>query len=107
MDKNSSGGRRLWLTDHFKLRVRERVGAHVNAFSLAHHVLEGLDSGDTVYIGRVNRNGMRCFRFLDFDQRTFYVLIDTEKNALVTVLPPGFTLGKQNGSSITLQDSDL
>lgn len=92
------------LTAHFIRRVHERVGQDVDAVHLARHILEGLDTGDTEFMCRVNRGGLRCFRFRSFDGQVFYVLIDTRKHDCVTVLPPGFAVGRLGKSPLKLKD---
>lgn len=107
MDRNSSGPTRLWVTDHFRQRVRERIGPEVNPFALAVHIQTGLMSGDVTYVGRINRRGKRCFRFHDFENRVFYALIDTDSQTLISVLPPGFYINPQNRGRIKLKDTDI
>ena len=92
------------LTAHFIKRVRERVGKDVDAVLLARHILDGLDTGDTEFMCRVSRRGLRCFRFRSFDGRLFYALIDTDTNDCVTVLPPGFLLGRHGKGPLALKD---
>ena len=92
------------LTAHFIKRVRERVGRDVDAVLLARHILDGLDTGDTEFMCRVSRRGLRCFRFRSFDGRLFYALIDTDTNDCVTVLPPGFLLGRHGKTPLDLKD---
>lgn len=98
------------LTAHFIARVRERIGPHVDPVFLAEYILRALDEGrdDLVtFVGRVNRNGLRCFRLRVEDGRLFYVLLDTHKSQLVTVLPPGFTVGRQNRNNIHLEGGEI
>lgn len=95
------------LTAHFMQRVSERLGPEVDPDSLARHILYGLDTGDTAFVCRVNRQGLRCFRFKAFDGRTFYVLIDTEEMAIVTILPPGFRIHREGKDPVDLKEIDL
>jgi len=92
------------LTAHFMQRVRERVGPEVDALALAQHIFIGLDTGDTEFVARVNKDGLRCFGFRAFCGRRFYVLIDTEQNRCVTILPAGAKLTRMNRDTITLKD---
>lgn len=92
------------LTAHFIQRVHERVGRDVDAVLLARHILAGLDTGETEFVCRVSRGGLRCFRFRCFEGRTFYALIDTNAHDCVTVLPPGIVMGRQGKAPLELKD---
>ena len=92
------------LTAHFIQRVEERMGAHMCARSIARHIIEGLDTGATAFVARLGRDGRRCFRFRDFEDRLFYVLIaDSDYPTCVTVFPPGMTIGRQGKEPLTLE----
>ena len=92
------------LTAHFIQRVAERMGEHVCARTLARHIIAGLDTGETVFVARLGKDGRRCFSFRDFDGRLFYVLIVTEEYpTCVTVFPPGMTIGRQGKEPLTLE----
>ena len=96
------------LTTHFIERVRSRIGPHVDARALGRHILDGIDTGESEFIGRVNRYGLRCFRFqVPEDGRSLYALVDTSRACMVTVLPAGFRISRQKATSIKLKEVDL
>lgn len=98
------------ISQHFIARVRERIGPGVDPITLGNGLLWAYRNqrADLIeYIGRVNRYGLRVFRFRHApDGRVFYVLLDTEKMTLVTVMPPGFRLPRQGGDMIQLREVD-
>ena len=94
------------LTTHFKERVRSRIGPHVDVAALGRHIIDGIDTGDSAYVGRINRDGVRCFRFqVPEDERVFYALVDTTRMQLITVLPAGWRINRQNAASMVLRDT--
>ena len=96
------------ISKHFVQRVRERIGPHVCPMTLGEGLLWAFrnERHDLLeFIGRVNRRGLRIFRFrVAGDGRHFYVLIDTEATTLVTVMPPGFRTPRQGGGKIELRE---
>lgn len=94
---------------HFKQRVRERIDPNMDATALEQWLLKAVreDTGDARFICRTNRKGYRLFQFRLADARNFYALIDTEDMVAVTVLPPGFTVGRIARRRLVLKDSDL
>ena len=92
------------VTTHFRDRVRTRIGPHVDAVVLSQHIIDGIDTGDSEFIARVNRRGVRCFRFqVPEDGRFFYALVETGPVKLITVLPAGYRLTRQGADTITLR----
>ena len=93
------------VTTHFRDRVRTRIGPHVDAVALSQHIIDGIDTGDSEFIARVNRRGVRCFRFqVPEDGRFFYALVETDPMKLITVLPAGWRISRQNAASMILRD---
>lgn len=95
------------ISSHFIQRVRERIGEHVCPITLGDWLLHNLrnERQDVLkFVGRVNRRGLRIFRFRVEDGRHFYALIDTESTTLVTVMPPGFKPLVEGGGCIKLKD---
>jgi hypothetical protein len=99
----------LYATQHFIRRVRERIGADVDAEALAAWLALGVTRSDpdVVFVARLNRSGGRVFRFRLADGRTFYALIDTDHMNCITVLPPGFTLPREGAGRLYLKDMDV
>jgi hypothetical protein len=96
-------------TRHFVARVRERIGPDVDPYVLAETLLTGVDRHDPAvqFVARTFKDGRRVFRYVLEDSRPFYFLINTEERRCVTVLPPGFTLGRHGKSRLVLKEHDL
>jgi hypothetical protein len=96
---------------HFVARVRERMGRHVDPHLLAYGLTEAIrqERRDLVeFVCRTNRKGYRMFRFRDSERgKTWYALIDTEHYVAVTVMPPGFMVGRMGKSKLQLREIDL
>lgn len=99
------------VSKHFIFRARERLAYdHAQAQELGEGLFWAIDRQreDLVeFIGRVSRDGKRLFRFRAANGRHYYALLDTESRTCVTVLPPGYTAGREGKSYIKLRDTDL
>lgn len=97
-------------TIHFQRRVRERIGANVDAHKLARELILGIENRDTDFVnfvGRASRCGRRVFRFRLPNRGTHYALIDTTSMTCITVLAPGFSVSLEGKGKIILEDKDL
>lgn len=100
----------MTATTHFAKRVAERIGPEVNAAQLAFGIVSDIrdERGDLVeFVARVNKQGLRLFRFRVPCRGVFYALVDTSSMVCVTVLPPGFTVPCQGKGRIKLKETDL
>ena len=98
------------VTQHFIDRAAERLGyCRTDAIHLAEHLVRALqrESDDLEYIGRVNRAGVRLFRFHTAESRCFYVLLNTETLVCITVLPPGYTVSCEGKGPVHLKETDI
>jgi hypothetical protein len=97
------------VSEHFRRRVRERIGPDTDAAALAAHLLSGVaqSRSDVVFVARISRSGRRLFRFRMADQRAFYALIDTDRMDCITVMPPGFIVPREGKSNLQLMEKDL
>jgi len=96
----------MTATTHFIDRVRERIGVHVNGERLADALCEAIrteNTGRAQFVSRVDRSGKRIFRFRTADRRTFYALVDTDQMVCITIMPPGFTVGRQSKPRLELE----
>jgi hypothetical protein len=87
----------LTVTDHFRQRCLERIGA-VDAEAIGNGILWAIknERRDLVqFVGRVSRSGKRVFRFRVADGRQFFALVHTENDTVLTVFPPGFSMPQQ------------
>jgi hypothetical protein len=99
------------VTDHFVQRAMQRVGCDADAArawgeDIARSVQFG-DSDSLQFVTRVDKKGCRLFRARFTDKRAFYVLVDTEESCCITVLPPGFMVGRQGKAPMKLKEIDL
>jgi len=98
-------------TEHFVIRAAERLGyARPQAVELAHGLVWAVQNSRSdiaEFITRVDKQGCRVFRFRALDGRCYYALIDTDSMVCVTVLPPGFAVGRQGKSKYKLREVDL
>lgn len=98
------------VTYHFVNRAVERIGCTAeDAVTIGAHITSGIKEQrpDVKYIGRVNRDGHRLFRFHVPDGRTFFALVNTETMTCITILPPGFRVPREKGDSIKLKEHHL
>ena len=100
----------MTCTAHFAKRVASRVGPEVNPDQLAFGIVEAIKTGrsDLIeFVSRVNKKGLRLFRFRVPQRGVFYALVDTSEMVCVTVLPPGFIVPRQGKGRIKLRETDL
>jgi hypothetical protein len=99
------------VSEHFILRAQERLGYDkASAVELGNGLFWAIDSrrGDlALFVARVSRDGKRLFRFRATNGRCYYALLDTENRVCITVMPPGYTVGRQGKSYIRLKETDL
>jgi hypothetical protein len=97
------------VTGHFIARVRERMGPEVDPVGLGGFLLRAIRREDpsVVFVSRVNRSGLRIFRFTGRCGRTFYALVDTDDMSCVTVMPPGFTVPRHGRAALNLEDLNV
>ena len=100
----------MTATQHFRQRVAERIGPDVDADTLAAAIVTAIRRERTdlvTFVARINRDGLRLFRFRTPQGRAFYAAVNTVDMACVTVMPPGFVVPRQGKGRITLRDVDL
>lgn len=93
------------VTAHWRLRVRQRIGAPACPDLLARALFWAIDAHrhDLVaYLGRVRRDGVRAFRFRIADGRIFVALLDMERRSAVTVLAPDHAVRLGDGALATV-----
>jgi hypothetical protein len=76
-------------TEHFRQRVRERIGGDIDPDFLALGIVWAIDNDrrDLVqYVGRVTKQGLRAFRFRVPGGRRFVALVNTTEKRCITVL---------------------
>jgi hypothetical protein len=99
------------VTRHFIDRAVERLGYRIpQAVELAEGLIWAIQNHRddlAEFVARVDRQGCRLFRFRAADGRFYYALVDTEQWVCVTVLPAGFTVGRQGKSRLKLKEKDL
>ena len=98
------------ISQHFIARARERIGPQVDPVQTGLSILQAIrhERNDLVtFVARVNRKGLRIFRFRVEDGRWFYALVDTEHMTLVTVMPPGFRTPRQGKGFVRLKEVDI
>lgn len=95
-------------TVHFARRVRERIGASPDPYYLAEGIIWGIENARTdlvQFVCRTDRKGLRMFRFrVPPSGRVYYALVDTETMTCITVMPPGFVVGRQGKTHLELKD---
>ena len=87
------------VTTHWMQRVRERIGPHVCPFETWAAIRWAIDAGRTdlvEYVGRLNRDGRRVWKFRTPDGRYWFCIVDTEKWRPITVYEDGWLL-RQKG----------
>ena len=98
-------------TLHFIQRAKERLGIRTKeAVALADMLVQAVKNEDTsvaTFVTRVDRTGCRVFRFAADGGQAWYALVDTDKMVCVTILPPGFYVGRQGKSRLRLKECDL
>ena len=98
------------MSHHFALRVRQRIGPHVDPITVMGYLRDGLQRGnpDIEFVTRISKTGLRLFRFIcPGDGRAFYVVVETPHMALVTVLPPGFKVSRAGKQPLQLHEGLL
>jgi hypothetical protein len=99
------------VTRHFIDRAVERLGYAIpQAVELAEGLIWAIQNHRddlAEFVARVDRRGCRLFRFRAVDGRCYYALVDTDDMRCVTVLPAGFTVGRQGKSRLKLKEKDL
>jgi hypothetical protein len=92
-------------TEHFRQRVRERIGGTLDPDWFATDIIQAIDRGDLRYVGRVTKEGLRAFR-ISVDHEDFVVLVDTESKRCVTVLRAEGQLMRHHraGGPISMED---
>lgn len=77
-------------TRHFRKRVRERIGPHIDPDFLAEGIAWAIREGrsDLVrYAGRLDRTGRRVFHFaVPLRGEIFRAIVNTTDNTLITVM---------------------
>jgi hypothetical protein len=98
----------MTCTVHFARRVRERIGAATDPHDLAKSMIWAIENARTdlvQFVCRTDKQGLRVFRFcVPETTRTFFALVDTNTMTCITVLPPGFLVGRQGKSHLELKD---
>ena len=98
-------------TVHFARRVRERIGVGPDPQYLAEGIIWAIENARTdlvQFVCRTDKKGLRLFRFRVPDTgRGFYALVDTESMTCITVMPPGFVVGRQGKTHLELKDTPI
>lgn len=98
-------------TAHFLQRAAERMGYRAaQARELADGLVWAIEQErDDVaeFVSRVNRDGLRLFRFRAVDARLYYALVNTDTMTCISIMPPGFTVPRQGKSRLKLKDADI
>jgi hypothetical protein len=98
-------------TRHFIDRAVERLGYTApQAAELAEKLVWAVQNQRddiAAFVARVNRNGGRLFRFQAVNGQAYYALVDTEKWTCVTVMPPGFVVGREGKPRLQLKETYL
>lgn len=93
---------------HFARRVRERIGASPDPRHLADGIIWAIENHRTdlvQFVSRTDKKGLRLFRFrVPPRGRVYYALVDTETMTCITVMPPGFAVGRQGKTHLELKD---
>jgi hypothetical protein len=95
----------MTASDHFVMRVQERMGPQVNAHALARYLTACILSEDrdaVQFVSRISDDGRRLFRFQTRDKRTFYAMVNTDTMTCITVLPPDFEVARQGKPRLKL-----
>lgn len=94
---------------HFRRRVRERIGSHVDADVLWETLITEIGKSEVghrtpylKFICRVNREGLRLWRFEIEGARNF-VLYDHAMKCPVTIFPPKGKVPRIGKSPINLE----
>lgn len=100
----------VYVSEHFIQRAQERLGYDRDrAMALGHILFRLIDTGqdrNIRFVARVSRDGKRIFQFTAKGARPFYALLDTEARACVTILPPGFVIGREGKTPMQLKEND-
>lgn len=94
------------MSPHFAQRVAERIGPDYPARMLWDALIWAIENERTdlvSFVSRVSRCGRRLFRFRATDGRFFFVLYHTENKQPITIMPPGFTIGREGKSKMELK----
>lgn len=97
-------------TWHFVRRVEERVGRDVDPAVLARSIIWAIGQArdDLVqFVCRTDKKGLRLFRFRIPKIGTFYALVNTEDMTCITVMPPGFVVGRQGKDHLKLRSDEI
>lgn len=101
----------MTCTKHFARRVRERIGDSPDPEFLARGLIWAVQNArdDLVqFVCRTDKKGLRIFRFkVPETGRIFYALIDTEAMVCITVMPPGFRVGRQGKDHLQLRSEEV
>jgi hypothetical protein len=101
----------MTCTRHFARRVRERIGDSPDPDFLARGLIWAITNArdDLVqFVCRTDRKGLRIFRFKTPPTgRVFFALVDTESMTCITVMPPGFRVGRQGKDHLQLRSDDI
>ena len=90
------------MTHHWKQRVRERIG-NVDPKVLWDGIVWALENNRTdlvEYVCRVNKNGLRAFRFRTPDERFWVALVNTKDGVPVTVLSGDQSFRTHDGHTV-------
>lgn len=92
---------------HFKRRVRESIGAHVDADALWRILIEEINARDQTaylkFICRINREGLRLWR-IEIEGRRYAVLFDHAMDCPVTVFPQRGTVPRIGKPPLRLEE---
>ena len=99
------------VSEHFILRAQERLGYDkARAVDLGESLFWAIDNRRedlARFVSRVSRDGRRLFRFRASCGRYYYALLDTENRSCVTIMPPGYVVGRQGKSYMQLKETDI
>jgi hypothetical protein len=100
------------VTNHFVTRAVQRMGCTAEeAREIGQFLIRAIEreQWDAVsFIGRVNGDGHRIFRFKWKPLgRYWYALINTETMTCITVLKPGFEVQRQGKGRLKLREVDI